>query len=85
MTRRGRSHGSGSGIYRYVVERTIAWYHGFRRLGTRWERRAHIHEALLGLATCVITYRHVQRLCQEFLSTATVLGLSSVDDVGCGG
>jgi hypothetical protein len=32
-------------------------------LRTRWERRADIHEALLGLATCIITYRHVQRLC----------------------
>jgi transposase len=63
IARRGRPHGSGLGIYRYVVERTIAWYHGFRRLRTRWERRADIHEALLGLATCIITYRHVQRLC----------------------
>ncbi|MFD5279086.1 hypothetical protein [Streptomyces rubrogriseus] len=24
-----------------------------------------IHEALLGLATCLITHRHVQRLCEE--------------------
>ena len=38
-------------------------YHGFRRLRIRWERRDDIHEAFLGLATCIITYRHVKRLC----------------------
>jgi hypothetical protein len=28
-----------------------------------WERRDDIHEAFLGLAVCLITHRHVQRLC----------------------
>jgi hypothetical protein len=41
----------------------IAWYHGMKRLRTRWERRDDMHEALLGLATCIIIYRHVQRPC----------------------
>ncbi|WP_417194163.1 IS5 family transposase [Streptomyces stelliscabiei] len=63
IARRGEEHGSGLGIFRYVVERTIAWLHGFRRLRIRWERRDDIHEAFLGLATCLITHRHVQRLC----------------------
>ncbi|WP_420834109.1 IS5 family transposase [Streptomyces yunnanensis] len=63
IARRGEPHGSGLGIFRYVVERTIAWLHGFRRLRIRWERRDGIHEAFLGLATCLITYRHVRRLC----------------------
>jgi transposase len=63
IARRGVAHGSGLGALRWVVERTIAWYHGFRRLRVRWERRDDIHEALLGAATCVITWRHVQRLC----------------------
>nr|MDT0520564.1 IS5 family transposase [Streptomyces sp. DSM 41633] len=63
IARRGIPHGSGLGIHRWVVERTIAWLHGFRRLRIRWERRADIHEAFLGLATCLITHRHVQRLC----------------------
>ncbi|WP_398860995.1 IS5 family transposase [Streptomyces noursei] len=63
IARRGQPHGSGLGIFRYVVERTISWLHGFRRLRIRWERRDDIHEAFLGLATCLITYRHVQRLC----------------------
>ncbi|MFG2593897.1 IS5 family transposase [Streptomyces sp. NPDC048438] len=62
--RRGIPHGSGLGAHCWVVERTIAWFHGFRRLRVRWERRDDIHEAFLGLATCLITHRHVQRLCQ---------------------
>jgi hypothetical protein len=45
------------------VERTIAWYHGMKRLRIRWERRDNMHEAFLNLATCIITYRHVRRLC----------------------
>ncbi|MFE0440113.1 IS5 family transposase [Streptomyces nigra] len=63
IAERGQPHGSGLGIFRYVVERTIAWLHGFRRLRIRWERRDDIHEAFLSLATCLITHRHVQRLC----------------------
>nr|WP_256122656.1 IS5 family transposase [Streptomyces sp. LUP47B] len=63
IAERGEEHGSGLGTFRYVVERTIAWLHGFRRLRVRWERRDDIHEAFLGLATCLITHRHVQRLC----------------------
>ncbi len=50
-------------VYRWVVERTLAWYHGMKRLRIRWERRDDIHEAFLGLATCVITYRYVRRFC----------------------
>ncbi|WP_425424017.1 IS5 family transposase [Streptomyces ochraceiscleroticus] len=63
IARRGVAHGSGLGIHRWVVERTIAWLHGCRRLRIRWERRDDIHEAFLGLATCLITHRHVRRLC----------------------
>lgn len=64
IAKRGEPHGTGLGVFRYVVERTIAWLHGFRRLRIRWERRDDIHEAFLGLAVCLITHRHVQRLCQ---------------------
>jgi transposase len=62
IARRGQPHGSGLGKTRWVVERTIAWYHGMKRLRIRWERRDDIHEAFLGLATCIITWRHVTRL-----------------------
>jgi hypothetical protein len=59
IARRGQAHGSGLGTIRSVVERSIAWYHGMKRLRIRWERRDDIHEAFLALATCIITYRHV--------------------------
>ncbi|WP_268256335.1 transposase [Streptomyces tendae] len=63
IAERGQLHGTGLGTFRWVVERTISWLHGFRRLRIRWERRDDIHEAFLGLAVCLITHRHVQRLC----------------------
>ncbi|WCL90108.1 MULTISPECIES: IS5 family transposase [Streptomyces] len=59
IAKRVEPHGTGLGIFRYVVERTIVWLHGFRRLRIRWERRDDIHEAFLGLAVCLITHRHV--------------------------
>ncbi len=43
----GQLHGTGLGTFRWVVERTISWLHGFRRLRIRWERRDDIHEAFL--------------------------------------
>ncbi|MER6168017.1 IS5 family transposase [Streptomyces violaceorubidus] len=63
IAKRGEPHGTGLGTFRYVVERTIAWLHGFRRLRIRWERRDDTHKAFLGLAVRLITHRHVQRLC----------------------
>jgi len=63
IARRGVPHGSGLGTVRWVVERTNAWIHGFRRLRIRWDIRDDIHEAFLKLACCVITYRRVQALC----------------------
>ncbi|MDH6608502.1 transposase [Streptomyces sp. SAI-208] len=60
IARRGTEHGSGLGVYRWVVERAFAWLHGFRRLRVRWERRADIHEAFLRLACCLITHRQLQ-------------------------
>ncbi|MCR4411017.1 MAG: IS5 family transposase [Thermoguttaceae bacterium] len=57
LARRNTSHGSGLGKYRWVVERSVAWIHGFRRLRLRWERRADIHQAFLTLAVCILCLR----------------------------
>lgn len=57
IARRGVAHGSGLGRQRWVVERTLAWLHQFKRLRIRWERRADIHEAFLKLACCLICRR----------------------------
>jgi transposase len=60
IARRGTPHGSGLGTQRWVVERTIAWLHGFRRLLVRYERRADMHEAFLALACCLICFRRLR-------------------------
>ena len=51
------AHGSGLGVHRWVVERTISWLHQFRRLRLRFERRADIHEAFLAIGCALICFR----------------------------
>ena len=46
IARRRTEYGSGLGRVRWVVERTFAWLHNFRRLRIRWERDAGLHYAL---------------------------------------
>ncbi len=59
IARRGAAHGSGLGKLRWVVERTFAWLHNFRRLRTRYERRADIHQAMISVACSVICLRRL--------------------------
>jgi len=59
VARRDTEHGSGLGRFRWVVERTFAWLHQFRRLLVRYDRRADIHEAFLALGCCLICWRRV--------------------------
>jgi transposase len=49
IARRQTEHGSGLGRARWVVERTFAWLHHFKRLLVRYDRRAEIHEGFLAL------------------------------------
>ena len=60
IARRRTPHGSGLGNTRWVVERTIAWLHQFRRLRVRYERLPSIHEAFLKLGACLICWRFVK-------------------------
>ncbi len=62
-SRRIARRGTGLGMYRWVVERTITWYHDMKRLRIRWEHRDDIHEAFLKLASCIIAFQHIVRLC----------------------
>jgi transposase len=55
--RSGDAHGSGLGAVRWVVERTIARLHQYRRLRARCERRADIHNALLKIGCLLICYK----------------------------
>lgn len=57
LAQRGEPHGSGLGIYRWVVERTLSWLHQFRRLRVRFERRGDIHQAFLTLGCILIASR----------------------------
>jgi transposase len=57
IARRRTEHGSGLGVERWVVERTISWVHQFRRLSHRYERRPEIHQALVTIACAIICFR----------------------------
>ena len=54
LAKRNTEHGSGLGVHRWVVERTVSWLHQMRRLRTRYERRDDIHEAFLTLGCIVV-------------------------------
>lgn len=54
VARRQTEHGSGLGKTRWVVERTISWFHNFGRLRIRRDRRADIHQAFMTLAMSLI-------------------------------
>ena len=53
-------HGSGLGQQRWVVERTIAWLHQYRRLRIRYERRDDIHEAFLAIGCSLLCLNLLQ-------------------------
>ena len=60
IARRNSEHGSGLGRHRWVVERTFAWLHQFKRLLVRYDRRHEIHEAFLALGCCLVCFRRLQ-------------------------
>jgi transposase len=59
LAERGREHGSGLGVLRWYVERTISWLHAFGRLRRRLDRLTELQEAFLRLACAVICLRFV--------------------------
>jgi transposase len=61
IARRGIDSSERLGRYRWIVERTLAWFARFRRLAVRYERRADICEAFHHLAAAVICARFVER------------------------
>ena len=62
IARRGIDSSEGLGWHRWVVERTLSWLLGCRRLGVRYERRADLLQGLLHLACALI--------CRRFLAPA---------------
>jgi transposase len=61
IARRQTEHGSGLGRVRWVVERTFAWLHHFKRLLVRYDRRADIDHAFLALGCCLVCLRRLER------------------------
>jgi transposase len=53
-------HGSGLGQLRWVVERTLAWFHQFRKLRLRTEKQADLHEAFVLLACAMISWNFLK-------------------------
>jgi transposase len=54
IARRGLDTSERLGPQRWVVERTLAWLLGFRRLGVRYERRTDLLQGQLHLACALI-------------------------------
>jgi IS5 family transposase len=60
IARRGIESKERLGRHRWVVERSFAWLHGgYRRLATRYERRADIHRAFLNLGAALLCFNFV--------------------------
>jgi transposase len=57
IARRRTPHGSGLGKVRWVMERTISWLKGLRRMRIRYDRLGVIQEAWNTLAVSVICFR----------------------------
>ena len=60
LAARYTEHGSGLGVYRWFVERTISWLHSFGRLRRRLDRLIEIQEAFLRLACALICLRFLE-------------------------
>jgi transposase len=61
LGRRRVPHASGLGVTRWVVERTLAWLHQFKRLRTRYERQSELHEAFFALGCAIICWRAIHK------------------------
>lgn len=59
IARRGQPHGSGLGVFRYVVEQALALFHQFRRLRTRFDKRDDIHEAFMDIGCAMMCWRRL--------------------------
>jgi len=44
---------------RWKIERLFAWFHNYRRLVVRWERKAENYMAFLHVACAMILLRHL--------------------------
>ncbi len=59
IARRGVESSQRLGRHRWVVERTVSWLAGCRRLHRRYERKAEQFLAFVGIAATLIGYRRL--------------------------
>ena len=63
IARRGVESSEKLGWHRWVVERTHSWMNQFRRLRTRYEKRADIHLAFVLIACSLVCLNQIHRFC----------------------
>jgi transposase len=63
LARRGTDSSERPGRNRWVVERTLSWLLGCRRLSVRYERRGNLFQGLLHLACALICVRFLAPAC----------------------
>jgi transposase len=61
IARRGEDHGSSLGRIRWVVERTLSWIKGFRRIRARHDRLIPNQHAWNEIAAAIIGFRIAMR------------------------
>ena len=59
IARKGVDSSQRLGRHRWVIERTLAWLHRYRRLTIRYERRADIDQGFLTLGCALICFNHL--------------------------
>lgn len=60
IARRGIESKERLGRKRWFVERTISWFHNYRRLAVRYERDPEMHMAFMLLAAALIGWKKLQ-------------------------
>ena len=60
--RSSKTHGSGLGQVRFVIERTLSWMGNYRRLKLCYERTSQHWQAMNELAACAICANRIQSL-----------------------
>jgi Transposase DDE domain len=61
IARKGIESSATLGKHRWVIERTIAWLFGYRRLTIHYERHAHLFCAFLTLAAVLTCYKKLAK------------------------
>jgi transposase len=60
LAERNTEHGSGLGVFRWVIERTLSWLHGMRKLRFVTDKAKEKQIALFELAQSIICFRFLE-------------------------